>query len=163
MWHRHLAHLNHQDLKRLLESSGERITDPIKPSVKPISDTLNMQPFADSAVEPFADPDIEPIADPMDVELATDPMDVEPVTDLMDVEQIADPDVEPVTDSIDVEQIADPDVEPVKDRMDTSPRWETPGLCRTCIQAKQQQHIYAPEHLGPQYRLSLCTQISVGR
>ena len=100
-----------------------------------------MQPFADSAVEPVADTDIEPIADPMDVELVTDPMDVEPVTDLMDVKQIADPDVEPVMDSIDVEQIADPDFELVKDRMDTSPRWETPGLCRTCIQAKQQQHI----------------------
>jgi len=27
MWHRHFAHLNHQDLRRLLESSGERITD----------------------------------------------------------------------------------------------------------------------------------------
>jgi len=92
MWHRRLAHLNHQDLKRLLESSGERITDPIKPIVKPISDSLNVQPFADSAVEPVADPDIKPIVDPMDVELVTDPMDVEPVTDLMDVEQIADPD-----------------------------------------------------------------------
>ena len=29
MWHRRLAHLNHQDLRRLLESSGERITDPM--------------------------------------------------------------------------------------------------------------------------------------
>jgi len=67
MWHRRLAHLNHQDLKRLLESSGER----------------------------FTDPDVEPV---------TDPMDIEPVTD----------------------------------RMDTSPRWETPGLCRTCVHAKQQ-------------------------
>jgi len=27
MWHRHLVHLNRQDLRRLLESSGERITD----------------------------------------------------------------------------------------------------------------------------------------
>jgi len=33
------------------------------------------------------------------------------------------------------------DVEPVTDRMDTSPRWETPGLCRTCVHAKQEQHI----------------------
>jgi len=33
------------------------------------------------------------------------------------------------------------DVEPVADRMDMSPRWETPGLCRTCIHAKQQQYI----------------------
>jgi len=70
MWHRRLARLNHQGLRRLLESSGERFTDP-------------------------------------DVELVTDPMDVEPVTD----------------------------------RMDTSPWWETPGLCRTCVHAKQQQHI----------------------
>jgi len=61
LWHRWLAHLNHQDLRRLLESSGKRFTD----------------------------------------------MDVEPVTD----------------------------------HMDTSPRWETPGLCRTCVHAKQQQHI----------------------
>ena len=147
MWHRHLAHLNHQDLKQLLESSGERITDPIKPSVKPISDSIDVQLFADSAVEPVADPDIKPIADPMDVELVTDSMDVEPVTDLMDVEQIADPDVEPVTDSIDVEQIADPDVEPVNDRMDTSPRWETPGLCWTCILSRRPNHM-PPDHAG---------------
>jgi len=58
MWHRRLAHLNHQDLRQLLESSGERATDP----------------------------DIEPATDPMDVEPATDPMDVEPVTDLLGIE-----------------------------------------------------------------------------
>jgi transposase InsO family protein len=58
MWHRRLAHLNHQDLRRLLESSGER----------------------------FTDPDIEPAMDPMDVEPAMDPMDIEPVTDLLGVE-----------------------------------------------------------------------------
>jgi len=51
MWHRRLAHLNHQELRRLLESSGERIMDPM---------------------------DIEPVTDPMDVEPVTDPMDVEP-------------------------------------------------------------------------------------
>jgi len=43
-------------------------------------------------------------------------------------------DDEPVTDSMDVDS-------PVTDLKDTSPRWETPGLCRTCIEAKQQQHI----------------------
>jgi len=47
-----------------------------------------------------------------------------------------------VMDPMDVESETDPmDVEPVTDRMDTSPRWETPGLCRTCVHAKQQQHI----------------------
>ena len=134
MWHRRLAHLNHQDLKRLLETSGERITDPLKS--KCITDSLDVQPVVDADVEPVADqdikmvavPDIEPIADPMDVEPVTDPMDVEPVTDLMD----------------------------------TRPRWETPGLCRTCVQAKQQQHIVRTSAPGPQYRLSLCTQISAG-
>jgi len=35
----------------------------------------------------------------------------------------------------------DTDAEPLTDRMDTSPCWETPGLCRTCVHAKQQQHI----------------------
>jgi len=58
MWHQRLAHLNHQDLRRLLESSGERITDPM---------------------------DIEPMTDPMDIELVTDPMDVEPpIVDKLD-------------------------------------------------------------------------------
>jgi len=122
MWHRRLAHHNHQDLKQLLESSGERITDSL---------------------------DIYLVAVP-DIERIKDPMDVEPVTDPMDIEQIADPDVEPVTDPIDRKLVADLDVEPVTDhmddepvmdRMDTSPRWETPGLCRTCVQAKQEQHI----------------------
>ena len=79
MWHRRLAHLNHQDLKRLLETSGERITDPLTVS------------------QPVVDPEVDPVADP----------DIELVTDLMD----------------------------------TRPHWETPGLCRTCIEAKQQQHI----------------------
>jgi len=83
MWHRRLVHLNHQDLRGLLETSGERITD-----------SLDVQPVADPDVEPVADPDIKPIMDPMDVEL-----------------------------------------------MDTNPRWETPGLCRTCVHVKQQQHI----------------------
>jgi len=50
MWHRRFAHLNYQDLRRLLESSGERITDL----------------------------DVEPVTDPTDVELAMDPMDYEP-------------------------------------------------------------------------------------
>jgi len=87
MWQRRLVHLNHQDLRRLLESSGERITD-----------SLDAEPVTHPDVELAAVPDIEPVMDPMDVE-------------------------------------------PVTDRMDTSPRWETPGLCRTCIHAKQQQHI----------------------
>jgi len=40
----------------------------------------------------------------------------------------------------------------VTDRMDTSPRWETPGLCRTYVHAKQQQHIVrtkAPQSSTP--------------
>jgi len=104
MWHRRLAHLNHQDLRQLLESSGERITDSLD-------------------VQPVAVPDIEPIADPMDTEPAMHP-DIEPVAVL---------DIEPVTDSMEVESVTD--------RMDTSPRWETPGLYRTYVHAKQQQHI----------------------
>jgi len=120
MWHRHLVHLNHQDLRRLLESSGEHITDPLKSSVKRISDSLDVQPVVDPDIEPVAEPDMETVAVP-DIELIADPMDVEPVTDM---------------------SVTDPrDVEPVMDLMDTSPRWETPGLCRTCVQAKQQQHI----------------------
>jgi len=91
IWHRRLAHLNHQDLTRLLESSGERFTD-------------------------------------MDVESVTDPTDVELVMD----------------------------------RMDTSPCWETPGLCRTCVHAKQQQHIVRTKAPGPERRLHLCTQICAG-
>jgi len=87
MWHRRPAHLNHQDLRRLLESSGERITD-----------SLDTEPVIQPDVELAAVPDIEPVMDPMDVK-------------------------------------------PVMDRMDTSPRWETPGLCRTCVHVKQQQHI----------------------
>jgi len=85
MWHRRLTHLDHLDLRRLLESSGELI--------------------------------------PMDVESVTDPT---PATDPI-----------PVTDPTPVERITDPkDVEAV-----TNPRWETPGLCQTCVHAKQQQHI----------------------
>jgi len=133
MWHRRLAHLNHQDLERLLESSGERITD-----------SLDIHPIAVLDIEPIKDlTDVEPVTDPMDVEQIADP-DVEPVTDPMDGEQVADLDVELVTDHM--------DDEPVMDRMDTSPRWETPGLCRTCVQAKQQQHIVrtrAPRSLMP--------------
>jgi len=74
-------------------------------------------------VQPVAVPDIELIAYPMDAELVMHP----------DVEPVAVPDIEPVMDSM--------EVEPVTDRMDTSPRWETPGLCRTYVHAKQQQHI----------------------
>jgi len=122
MWHRRFAHLNQQDLKRLLESSGEHITD-----------SLDIHPVAILDIEPIKDPtDVKPVTDPMDVEQIADP-DVEPVTDPMDGEQVADPDVEPVTDHM--------DDEPVMERMDTSPRWETPGLCRICVQAKQQHHI----------------------
>ena len=78
--------------------------DPLKSSVKHITDSLDVQPVTDPDDEPFAYPDIEPIVDPMDVELVTDPIDAEPVIDCMD----------------------------------TSARWETPGLCRTCIHTKQQ-------------------------
>jgi len=56
MWHRRLSHLNHQDLRRLQESSGERLTDM----------------------------EVESVTNPMDAEWVTDPMDVEPVTDRMD-------------------------------------------------------------------------------
>jgi len=104
IWHRRLAHLNHQDLRQLLESSGECITDSLD-------------------VQPVAVPDIEPIADPMDAELVTHP----------DVVPVAVPDIESVTDPM--------EVEPVTDCMDMSPRWETSGLCRTCVHGKQQQHI----------------------
>ena len=51
MWHRCLAHLNHQDLRSRLESSGERITDPM---------------------------DVEQMTNPMDIEPVMYPMDVEP-------------------------------------------------------------------------------------
>ena len=50
--------------------------------------------------------------------------------------------VKRITHSRDVQLVIDPmDAEPVTDSMDTSPYWETPGLCRTCVHAKQQQHI----------------------
>jgi len=67
MWHRRLAHLNHQDLRRLLESSGERITD-----------SLDAEPVTHPDVELAAVPDIEPVMDPMDVEPVTDRMDMSP-------------------------------------------------------------------------------------
>jgi len=41
MWHRRFAHLNHQDLRRLLESSGERITDL---DVEPVTDPMDYEP-----------------------------------------------------------------------------------------------------------------------
>ena len=78
MWHRCLAHLNHQDLRRLLDSSGERITDPTD---EPVMDLVG--------VEPVTDPiDIEPVTDPTDVD---DRMNDEPVMDPMDVEPVTDP------------------------------------------------------------------------
>jgi len=111
MWHRRLAHLNHQDLKRLLESSRERITD------------LN----------------VEPVTDPLDVESITDPMDVEPVTDPIDVEPVTDPmDVEPVTDPTEYKPPITP-IQPVNKL--EKPRWETPRLCPTCVHTKQVQHV----------------------
>ena len=88
MWHRRLAHLNHQDMRLLLESSGERITNI----------------------------DIKPVTDPMDIESMTDPDDG-PVTELMD------------------EQVMNPVNKPDK------PHWETPTLCSTCVQVKQQQQV----------------------
>jgi len=42
MWHRRLAHLNHQDLRQLLETSGERITDP---DVEPVTDPMDDEPL----------------------------------------------------------------------------------------------------------------------
>jgi len=96
MWHRCLAHLNHQDLRRLLKSSGEHITN----------------------------------------------IDVEPVTDPMDVESMMDSDIELVMDS-DVEPVTEPMDEPVMNPVDKpdKPHWETPTLCLTCVQAKQQQQV----------------------
>jgi len=67
MWHRRLAHLNHQDFRRLLESSGECITD-----------SLDTEPVTHPDVELAAVPDIEPVMDPMDVEPVTDCMDTSP-------------------------------------------------------------------------------------
>jgi len=89
-------------------------------------DSLDMQPVAV--------PDIEPIADPLDAGLVMHP----------DVKPVAVPDIEPVRDPM--------DVKPVTDHMDTSPRWETPGLCQSCVHAKQQQHIVrtkAPQSSTP--------------
>jgi len=96
MWHRHVVHLNHQDLRRLLESSGERITHI----------------------------DVEPVMGPLDVESVTDPDDG-PVMDL---------DFEPVTEPMD-EQVMNTVDKPDK------PYWETPTLCSTCVQAKQQHQV----------------------
>jgi len=58
MWHRRLAHLYHQDLKRLLESSDKHITDPM---------------------------DVKRMTNPMDIEPVMDPIDVEPpIVDKLD-------------------------------------------------------------------------------
>ena len=62
-----------------------------------------------------------------------DSMDVESMTDLDDG-PVTDPDVEPVTEPMD-EQVMNPVNKPDK------PHWETPTLCSTCVQAKQQQQV----------------------
>ena len=63
MWHRRFVHLNHQDLRRLLKSSEERITESMKSSVKCITDSL----------------DVKPVMDPMDDEL---PITVGPANEM---------------------------------------------------------------------------------
>jgi len=63
MWHRRLAHLNHQDLRRLLESSGERI---MNIDVKPVMDPMDVESMMDLDVEPVMDPDVKPVMEPMD-------------------------------------------------------------------------------------------------
>jgi len=84
IWHRCLTHLNHQDLKQLLESSGERITDsrdvqPVAvPDIEPIVDPIVAELIMHPDVEPVTVPNIEPVTDPMDVKPVTDRMDTSP-------------------------------------------------------------------------------------
>jgi len=59
MWHRCLAYINHQDLRRLLESSGERIPMDVEP-------VTNLTPITDPIL-------VERITDPMDIKSVTDP------------------------------------------------------------------------------------------
>jgi len=44
MWHQRLMYLNHQDLRRLLESSGKRITDS---DVEPVMEPMDINPVMD--------------------------------------------------------------------------------------------------------------------
>ena len=49
MWHRRLAHLNHQDLRQLLESSGEHITDSL--DVQPVAVPVTLGLYLNRSVE----------------------------------------------------------------------------------------------------------------
>jgi len=69
IWHKRFAHLNYQDLRRILNPLHMQITN----SIDDEPDT----PFADRMGN-------EPITDPMDDQPMTDPKDNEPVTDPMD-------------------------------------------------------------------------------
>jgi hypothetical protein len=68
MWHQRFAHLNYQDLKRILNPSHNQPTD-----------AMDVEPVATDAM------DVEPVAtDTMDTEpIATDAIDVEPVEPIM--------------------------------------------------------------------------------
>jgi len=63
MWYRHLVHLNHQDLRRLLKSSGEHITDSLNSSVKRIIDPMDVESVTDLIVKSLTDLDIEMVTD----------------------------------------------------------------------------------------------------
>jgi len=54
MWHWRLAHLNHQDLRLLLESSGERITN------------IDIKPVMNLDVKPVMEPMDEQVMNPVD-------------------------------------------------------------------------------------------------
>jgi len=61
MWYRHLAHLNHQDLRHLLDSSGEPITDP--QDVEPVMEPVTMHPTDELVTDTM---DSLPVISPMD-------------------------------------------------------------------------------------------------
>jgi len=65
MWHQRFAHFNLQDLRRLLQSSGEQITN------------LDVELVMDHM-------DIEPIIH-LDIKLVMDPMDEPPITPVQPV------------------------------------------------------------------------------
>jgi len=77
MWHWRLVPLNYQDLRCLLESSGERIPRDVELVTNP---TLATNPTL-----------VELFTYPMDVEAVTDPTLVDCITNNMDIESVTNP------------------------------------------------------------------------
>jgi len=115
LWHQRFAHLNYQDLRRILDTSDKRVgTDPSDKHVgaDPSDKRVGMDP-SEKRVR----------MDPSGKYVGTDPLD----------EHIMDSTDQPMTDPSD-EYSTDPTDEPVMGPSDTRHRisWKTLDLCQTC-------------------------------